>query len=186
MRRFSDFIEVLALVDLPLLGDSFTCSNNRDTPSCSKLDRLLLSLQIWSAWPDLFHSVLPRGISDHNLVALYKMESGWGPRPFKWFDYLGDDKGFAEKVQEVCLKHKGVGIGLVLQRCKDVSNVWVKEVAGKYIDKIKESKHRCVVLDHNLIAGVQVQESSFELRKERLKLWEFLEEMRVNGFRIRG
>ena len=53
MRRFSAFISKQSLVDLPLVGGTFTRSNSREVASRSRLDRFLLSTD----WEENFLSV---------------------------------------------------------------------------------------------------------------------------------
>lgn len=49
MRRFSDFINDLELVDPPLNGSRFTWSENQDVRCMSRIDRFLIS----SSWEEL-------------------------------------------------------------------------------------------------------------------------------------
>ena len=46
MEKFSEFIEDLNLIDLPLEEGSFTWSNGTEQPSISRIDRALVS-QDW-------------------------------------------------------------------------------------------------------------------------------------------
>ncbi|KAK8632726.1 hypothetical protein V6N13_073109 [Hibiscus sabdariffa] len=96
MDSFSDFIEGLSLVDLPLYGGRFTWSNFGETASFSRFDRFLLSPYFLRGWHDLIQAIHPKGISDHNPISLSVMETYWGSRPFKWFEYLSDDKAYVE------------------------------------------------------------------------------------------
>jgi hypothetical protein len=48
MMDFSDFIFEQGLMDLPLVGGSFMWSNNWESPSWSRIDRFLVSLE-WEA-----------------------------------------------------------------------------------------------------------------------------------------
>lgn len=43
MSSFSDWINSQYLADLPMKGNSFTWSNNQNTPKASRLDRFLVS-----------------------------------------------------------------------------------------------------------------------------------------------
>ena len=43
MEQFSEFIEDLNLIDLPLEGGSYTWSSSLDQPSMSRIDRVLVS-----------------------------------------------------------------------------------------------------------------------------------------------
>jgi hypothetical protein len=53
MMEFFDFIFDLDLMDLPLVGGTYTWSNNWESPSWSRIDRFLVSL----AWEAQFPSV---------------------------------------------------------------------------------------------------------------------------------
>lgn len=48
MREFRELVNDLALVDLPLVGGCFTWSNIRESTSCSRINRFLVSLE-WEA-----------------------------------------------------------------------------------------------------------------------------------------
>lgn len=82
MELFSDFINVNALIDLPLQGRRYPWSNNREQPAVSKIDRFLFSKE----WDERFTGVilvaLPRCILDHCPIKLSTNSVDCGPRPF--------------------------------------------------------------------------------------------------------
>ncbi|GMI98534.1 hypothetical protein HRI_003522700 [Hibiscus trionum] len=125
VRIFSQFIEDLSLVDIPLKGSYFTWSNHRGVPSFSRLDRFLLSVDFLNSWPNLLQVSFPKGISDHNPIGLTLMEEHWGPRPFKWFDYLGEDRKYTDMIKKRCTENEGKGISIVLRNCKEATKKWV-------------------------------------------------------------
>ena len=43
METFSEFIEELSLIDLPVEGGSYTWSSGSDQPSMSRIDKVLVS-----------------------------------------------------------------------------------------------------------------------------------------------
>ena len=91
MAIFSNFINAMNLLDLPISGGCFTWSNNRDPPSMCRLDRFLLSCELLEIMPSLFQKVLPKLLSDHNPVLLCTDKNNWGPKPFRLFSYWMDD-----------------------------------------------------------------------------------------------
>ncbi|KAK8612419.1 hypothetical protein V6N13_092535 [Hibiscus sabdariffa] len=163
MREFSGFIETMSLVDIPLVGGRFTWSNFREDPSFSRLDRFLISAEVLMLWFDVIQSILPKSISDHNPVCLSMVSSSWGPRPFKWFNFLADDKDYVHRVEKVCSESCGAGIGNILRNCKRVSKDWVSNFAGESKVRIKEVEELCEVLEQRIADGIAVPSSVSEL-----------------------
>ena len=98
MRRFSAFISKQSLVDLPLVGGTFTRSNSREVASRSRLDRFLLSTD----WEENFLSVcqrhLSRLLSDHFPILLEGGNLHGGKKPFRFENMWLKDEGFLERV----------------------------------------------------------------------------------------
>ena len=59
MEKFSDFIEDLNLIDLPLEGGSYTWSSGTEQPSMSRIDRALVSHDWEQHFPDVTQRILP-------------------------------------------------------------------------------------------------------------------------------
>ncbi|XVF06433.1 hypothetical protein REPUB_Repub06bG0047700 [Reevesia pubescens] len=74
MASFNDFIEKMELVDLPLLGGMFTWFNNHEEATFCRLDRFLVSTKILEKCNNLAQKLLPRSLSNHNLLLLYDDE----------------------------------------------------------------------------------------------------------------
>ncbi|XVE89928.1 hypothetical protein DITRI_Ditri20bG0035500 [Diplodiscus trichospermus] len=100
MDCFSEFIENLGLIDLPLIEGKFTWSSNRTTPTCSRLDRFLLAAEFVSKFPNLRQKVGPKSLSDHNLILLEVEEVNWGPKPFKFFNYWMEEDGYSQLIED--------------------------------------------------------------------------------------
>ena len=98
MRRFSAFISKQSLVDLPLVGGTFTRSNSREVASRSRLDRFLLSTD----WEENFLFVcqrhLSRLLSDHFPILLEGGNLHGGKKPFRFENMWLKDEGFLERV----------------------------------------------------------------------------------------
>ena len=71
MDSFNDTICDLGLIDIPLVGRSFTWSNKHVVPAFAKFDWFLIS----DAWDDVFHlsifKALPKTLSDHIHISLH-------------------------------------------------------------------------------------------------------------------
>ncbi len=70
MGLFSDLINELELVDLPIANQLYTWSNMQANPTLAKLDRFLLSTEWDSRFPLSFVTALPRITSDHTPLLL--------------------------------------------------------------------------------------------------------------------
>ena len=84
MREFSEWIEELGLIDIPLHALKFTWRRNE---SKSKLDRGLCCHDWLRMFRNLNMLGLERSFSNHNLLLL-TLETGvnWGPKPFRCYD----------------------------------------------------------------------------------------------------
>ena len=98
MENFSEFIEELSLIDLPLEGGSYTWSSDLDQPSMSRINRALVSYDCEDYFPDVTQRVLPRPISNH-LPILVEVEGILGGKsPFRFENMWLKMDGFKERV----------------------------------------------------------------------------------------
>lgn len=89
MKTFSDIIQDLQVIDLPLQGAYYTWSRGANCTQESRIDRFLIS----SEWCDYFKAVkqlaLPKVISDHRPILLENGDWEASPSYFKfenmWF-----------------------------------------------------------------------------------------------------
>ena len=89
MLEFHDFINYSALVDLPLRGDDFTWSGSGGDAVCSRLDRILVSLDWEEQFSYSFQTRLPRPLSDHFPITLERAKLERGNVPFKFSKLRG-------------------------------------------------------------------------------------------------
>lgn len=86
MVEFNDFIEGLALIDVPLIGKKFTWFN-LSGKAMSRLDRFLLSEELVEEWKVDGQMVGSRYFYDHYPIWIIGNSSNWGPKPFKFFNF---------------------------------------------------------------------------------------------------
>lgn len=70
METFASFINDMSLMDLPMVGGLFTWSNNRNPYINYRLDRFLVSSELFLLCPSIIQKCHPRSLSNHNLVSL--------------------------------------------------------------------------------------------------------------------
>ncbi|KAE8678433.1 hypothetical protein F3Y22_tig00111410pilonHSYRG00088 [Hibiscus syriacus] len=101
MGLLRNFLQHSNLIDLPLVGGTFTWGSNREVTTWVRLDRFLLSSSFLSCFPKVVQKLLPRSLSDHNPILLAEDGKNWGPKPFRFFNYLMEEDGFVDMVQNV-------------------------------------------------------------------------------------
>ncbi|KAL4318837.1 hypothetical protein GQ457_18G015900 [Hibiscus cannabinus] len=190
MQVFSEFIDSLCLIDLPASGGPFTWSNFRAKPSLSRIDRFLISSEVFRTWPDIVQTILPKNISDYNPISLSVIIQNWGPKPFKWFDHWADDKGLVESVRNACQKKKGAGIGNMLRECKLASKTWLVRSKQSEPDSISALESKITNLEAAYANGESDHNQFVELQVTRTQLWkkirqderEWLQKSRLKWF----
>ena len=86
MEKFSEIIEDLNLIDLPLEGGRYNWSSGTDQPSMSRIDRAPTSHDWEEHFPNVIQWILPQPISDHFLILL---EAGGMARGKMWLKTNG-------------------------------------------------------------------------------------------------
>ncbi|XP_016207248.1 uncharacterized protein LOC107647708 [Arachis ipaensis] len=97
VEDFKDWVQDLQLVDLPLTDRKFTWFRGQ---SCSRIDRILVSLEWLEEFPDTRLKGGPRGLSDHCPLILEDSRIGAGPRPFRSLDSWFTHEGFLKLVKD--------------------------------------------------------------------------------------
>ncbi|KAK3218868.1 hypothetical protein Dsin_012838 [Dipteronia sinensis] len=170
VRNFISFTLKAKVVDLPMIGFSFTCSNNREQESWVRLDRFFISLHILSWFPRILQKGLPRGISDHNAVVIGEPSIDWGSCPFRFFNSWLEDKAMLLDALKgwkgCCVKgSKGFALFSKVKAAKNKLKTWyqAKKCKDTFLkdteDKLAEVEKRAVV-----------EELTTVLRKLRLEL----------------
>ncbi|KAL0011411.1 hypothetical protein SO802_006519 [Lithocarpus litseifolius] len=109
MEQFSEFIEDLNLIDLPLEGGRFTWSSGSDQQSMSRIDRVLVSHEWDEHYPDVIQRILPRPVSDHFPILVEVGGMARGKSPFRFENMWLKTDGFTERVYSWWNRHSFSG-----------------------------------------------------------------------------
>ena len=151
MREFSEWIEQLGLIDIPLQGVKFTWRRNE---SKSRLDRGLCCQTWLRRFPNLSMVGLHRSFSDHNpLLLSLQMETNWGPKPFRCYDAWFLNPKFKQFLIEEWRKCPSLSLQHKLKFLKARLKEWKRDNFDSMDNKI-----------HNLEAVVHGLERTSDIR----------------------
>nr|GEU86935.1 NBS-containing resistance-like protein [Tanacetum cinerariifolium] len=71
----------------------------------SKLDRFLISENMWNSYPNISAITLDRYLSDHRLILLRESTTDYGPSPFRFYHHWLEVEGFRNYSSLIFLLH---------------------------------------------------------------------------------
>ncbi|KAG5613408.1 hypothetical protein H5410_024689 [Solanum commersonii] len=144
MKDFSEFIQDMGLIDLPLHGATYTWTRGEDFLQASRIDRFLISAE----WNEFFGVVkqvaLPRVLSDHSPLALESGDWTSDPSYFKFENMWLQHEGFHDMVKKWWQGYivNGSPDFILSQKLKFLKKdlvTWNKEVFGKLNSRISKA-----------------------------------------------
>lgn len=95
---FSNFMNDLNFVDLPLQHSKYTWYSSRNGGTWSRIDRWVVNEDVIMNFEDLNQVAESWGLSDHRAISLRMGETNFGPKPFMFYNDWLLDKEFANLV----------------------------------------------------------------------------------------
>ena len=98
MRNFTEIVDDLRLVDLPLQEGEFTWNGGHNNQAWARLDRFLVSPSWLDQFSEITQSRLPRPISDHFPITLVGGGIRRGPTSFRFENMWLKVEGFKDLI----------------------------------------------------------------------------------------
>ncbi|KAJ0853617.1 putative RNA-directed DNA polymerase [Helianthus annuus] len=104
----NSFIDEAGLVEYVMKGRKYTFLAGKGTGNKqSKIDRVLVCMDMFNKWPEACLRAFPRGLSDHCPLVLNMVNKKFGPKPFRWFNSWGIKEGCIDVVRKALGIHCG-------------------------------------------------------------------------------
>ena len=100
MGKFRAFVDNNELKEVYMHGRRFTWSNERESPTMTKIDRVLVSVDWELANPDCLLQALSSGVSDHAPLHLHAAAMFCPKKRFRFELYWTKLDGFEDAVRE--------------------------------------------------------------------------------------
>ncbi|GJX01702.1 RNA-directed DNA polymerase, eukaryota [Tanacetum coccineum] len=97
--EFNSFIANSGLEEVPLGGCNFTWCH-KSAAKMSKLDRFLVSNNLFTYCPHISAITLDRFLSDHRPILLRETSFDYGPVPFRFFQHWIEIDGFSKFIED--------------------------------------------------------------------------------------
>ncbi|XP_071699081.1 uncharacterized protein [Rutidosis leptorrhynchoides] len=166
-KRFNEFIENNALLDIPLGGRAYTRVSD-DGIKFSKLDHFLLSENFYTLWENISAVVLDRLESDHCPIVLMDDDKNFGPKPCKVFD-VWLEGAEAEQIVKDAWNEKMAGsrkdrcLMKKLKKVKLALKSWSTQQFGQIDGEIEMYK--------STANSLELKAESIKLNTQEMDLW---------------
>ncbi|XP_016206246.1 uncharacterized protein LOC107646584 [Arachis ipaensis] len=160
---FKNWIQDMHLVDLPLNDRKYTWFRGS---SCSRIDKVMVSLEWIEEFPETRLKGGSRGLSDHCLMIVEDTKMRGGLRPFRSLDSWFTHEDFLRMVKEEC---RGLGEIEFTEKLKALTaplERWHKDNFGDMDKKIKRFEEEMKKVDDLVSSGVY--DATLEARRKAL------------------
>ncbi|XP_025636103.1 uncharacterized protein [Arachis hypogaea] len=160
---FKSWVQDMQLVDLPLNDRNYTWFRGS---SCSRIDRVLVSLEWTEEFPEIRLKGGPRGLSDHCPIIVQNTICRDGLRPFRSLDSCFTHEGFLRMVRE---EWRNLGEVQFTDKLKALTmplRRWHKDKFGDMDKKIQHFEEEIKKVDE--LARNGVYDGTSEARRKAL------------------
>ncbi|XP_016199534.1 uncharacterized protein LOC107640533 [Arachis ipaensis] len=160
---FKNWVQDMQLMDLPLSDCKYTWFRGR---SCSRIDRVLVSVEWTEEFPEVRLKGGPRGLSDYCPIIVQNTMYRGGPRPFRSLDSWFTHEGFLRMVRE---EWRNLGERQFTNKLKALMvplGIWHKDKFGDIDKKIQQFEEEIRKIDE--LAGDGVYDDTTEARRKAL------------------
>lgn len=168
---FSDFIESLALIEIPPSNGGFNWFHGA---SKSKLNRLFVDPEWMLKIPQLRSTLLKRSISDHCPILASSTDQNWGPRPFRFINCWFSSPSCMDTIQKSWSDSKGLEPHKRLKNLKLKLQEWSKKDFGHIETKITQLEEKIAIFDETSNSRSLSESEILERKTCQLELWRWL------------
>ncbi|XP_025635965.1 uncharacterized protein [Arachis hypogaea] len=161
---FKSWVQDMQLVDLPLTDCKYTWFRGC---SCSRIDRVLVSVEWTEEFPEVRLKGGPRGLSDHCPIIVQNTMCRGGLRPFRSLDSWFTHEGFLRMVKE---EWRNLGEVQFMDKLKALTvplGKWHKDKFGNMDKKIHQFEEETRKIDE--LAGNRVYDDTTEARRKAIE-----------------
>jgi hypothetical protein len=163
MGCFRRFVNEFELKEIPLLGRRYTWSNERDSPTLVKLDRVLCTNNWEEIYMESVLQTLATEMSDHCPLILGLREGILGKKCFHFESFWKRLDGFLESVQQSWDEHVQdcspfLRVYIKLKRLAKALQSWGQKQVGHINSQLALARH----ILHNLEVAQDFRELSAE------------------------
>ena len=149
--RFNNFIENSGLYEVYIRNSTYTWFG--PAQKCSQLDRVLISQEMLALgnWSTLAHD---RYTSDHKPLSLSTASEDWGPKPYKFFNYLLQEKELVETLRHTWGEGRSANLVSKFRAIRGAARSWAASHFGNLDDRLQQLAKQQSELDEGNGVGL--------------------------------
>ena len=148
---FNQFIASTEMVEVCMRNSYYTWFGPSN--KCSKLDRIMVSKD-WLTLGNWLVIDLDRYTSDHRPLCLTISKDDWGPKPYKFFNYLLEEQNFVEVLKQAWTQSNARNFISKFRNLRGVAKQWSAKHFGDLDERLKALGQQQNQLDQGEVEGM--------------------------------